>query len=98
MSVPRFTYLWAPDAGPARAAVGGFPFNHRTLADIYAEQDAQAERCKASHKGPGGFDRRVGQATDRARATVETRTHLPTSPCPRCGARGLCGHGDRIAA
>lgn len=27
--------------------------------------------------------------------TKATRTHLPPAPCPRCEARGLCGHDDR---
>jgi hypothetical protein len=88
----------------AIAATGAFPYKHRTIAEIDADVEWQTLlNRKIANRGPHGgdwIDRTVGISFDGARETAGRgiRVTLPSMPCPNCGARGWCGHGDRIAA
>lgn len=75
----------------------GFPYPHRTLAEVFAEEDAIRAHCLSSMKGPNSLDRRVGDDS-RNVVVLGEQTKLPHAPCPRCGARGWCGHAGRLAA
>ena len=88
----------------ATAAAAKWPYNRRTIAEIDTDAEWQVllDR-KIANRGPHGddwIDRTAGVSFDAARATVgqSVRATLPSAPCPNCGARGWCGHGDRIAA
>lgn len=97
MSAERLTYLWGPEVGPARAAAGTFPYDHRTIAEIDAEEEALQVKCAASMKGPNSLDRSIGLTSGNWLKPTIFATQ-PTSSCPRCGARGYCGHNGRVAA
>jgi len=88
----------------ATAAAAKWPYNHRTIAEIDADAEWQEllDR-KIANRGRYGddwIDRTAGVSFDNARSTAgqSVRATLPSMPCPNCGARGWCGHGDRIAA
>jgi hypothetical protein len=93
MSWERLSWDWGMAAGPTRAALGGFPYPHRTVAEIDAEQDARRLNAEAVMKGPGkgDWDRWLGADTG-VRSALSGRSPLPTAPCFHCGARAACEH------
>lgn len=72
--------------------VQGSPFaGHRTVAEIEAAF-TEAERRER-------FNGRVVAGTEALRPilVVGAPSSLPPAPCFRCGSRGWCGHGGRVA-
>jgi hypothetical protein len=64
----------------------GSPFaGHRTVAEVDAAFDAAAH----SQRRPAVFVPRVEVRGERS--------SMPPVPCFRCGSRGWCGHGGRVA-
>lgn len=86
--------------GPT-AAKGPFPYAHRTVAQIDAAE-AAFDKAEADERTAriADWDKVVGISRDLAQSFKRgaTRTTLPSTPCPCCGARGWCGHFGRIAA
>ena len=87
-------------AEPVRAAVGTFPYPHRTVAEVdAAEREVAAllatSAAEAARKAVGGNMGLTGPALALVRA--QRSTGLPDAPCARCGARGWCDH-RRLAA
>ena len=81
--------------GP-RAAQGGFPYPHRTIAQVWAHEAKW--RSEFNKGGADPNDKRAGLSYDHGQHGEKRRASLPESACPNCGARGFCGHHGRIAA
>ncbi len=74
-----------------------FPFAHRTVAEMDEELGfLMGSRLERRHAF--SVSRLLGQYSDPGRTGAQIRSSLPSAPCPRCGARGYCGHVGRIAA
>lgn len=74
------------------SAAIGFPFLfHRTVAEVEAAFD-EAERLDRENTRVLSGAEKVEHAE-----MLGMRSVLPPAPCPRCGDRGWCGHGGRVA-
>lgn len=83
---------------PPRAARGSYPFKqHRTVAELDAflgfRMGSRLER-----RVTPTIDEIVGLSEDQGATGLQQRSTMPETSCPRCGARGWCGHAGRLAA
>lgn len=80
--------LWYSRTGVWARPAFGFPFlDHRACGQINAEL----------RPGMFSIDHRVGLDADQGRHGLHIRAGMPDAPCFRCGSRGWCGHGGRVA-
>lgn len=79
---------------PPRAVRGKMPFKHRTVAELDKVLGFYMG-SKLERKLPYSIDRLVGMSEDTGINGLKQLATMPDTSCPRCGARGWCGHNGR---